>query len=76
MQATVTEMFYGCADGDIYPRPFHPGETIDGSLAEAMVSEGKAKWAKPEKKPAPQAKAKTTRRDKSRGPAPRNKSTS
>lgn len=43
MKAIVTQAFHGCLDGDRAVRPFRPGDQIEGDLARAMVSAGKAR---------------------------------
>lgn len=40
--ATVTAPFLGCADGEQIVRQYQPGDTVSGTLAEAVVAEA---WA-------------------------------
>lgn len=45
MRATVTSDFSGVPDGEIHPRTFKPGDTVEGELAAVAVEQG---WAEDE----------------------------
>ena len=44
MQAKVTVAFSGVPDGEVHPRKFEPGDTVDGELAGIALDQG---WAEP-----------------------------
>lgn len=46
MQAKVTVEFSGVPDGEIHPRKFKPGDTVEGELAAIALDQG---WAEQEK---------------------------
>lgn len=51
MKARVIKEFTGALDGEHYPKRFHVGDVIDGSLAKVAIGE---KWAEPDR---PRARA-------------------
>ena len=53
-KVTVVQPFRGVADGEVYPKEFKAGDTVEGELAEVAVSNG---WARRNKGAAPENKA-------------------
>jgi len=44
MQAICCVPFKGARDGEVHPRPFKVGDSVEGELARAMVRAGFARW--------------------------------